>query len=164
MLRWIWPVALSATALATHAIAFTRDGVQGMSANDMMALLSSMGMKPENKTEQDKLPWLVVKTKEGKTFNVLMYQCQAEKPNPATLCAQIRFKLFWDNDKKISLETVNKFNVDYVFGRAFLDDDGKSVGVDYPMNLAGGSTRSTIRENVNYFLRVVDDFETEAKP
>lgn len=164
MLKHLIPVLTASALAAPAALAFTRDAVQAMSAADMVKLLSSMGMTVENKTEQDKLPWLVAKTKEGKTFNVLMFQCQSEKPNPSTPCSQIRFKLFWTNDNNVTLETVNKFNLDYVFGRGFVDVEDKTVGVDYAMNLAGGSTRSTIRENVLYFLRVVDDFEADAKP
>ena len=120
-------------------------------------------MTVEDKSEKDDDPWLIVTTKDERVFNVFLHQCASKSPGLSVACTQMRFKLFWDNEKGITLEAVNKFNLDYVFGRGFITDD-KKLGVDYAMNLKGGATRKLVEENVQYFLRVDDDFETEVKP
>jgi hypothetical protein len=135
-----------------------------ISRTDLTILIEGAGSTVEDKSEDGDDPWLIVKSPDKRTFNLFMHECEKGILGPGRKCGQIRFKLFWDNDRKVTLETVNKFNLDYVFGRGFVTADGKSVGVDYALHLDGGVTRAFIRENMEYFLRVVEDFATEAKP
>lgn len=158
-------IALIATFLTASTAVQAAPTIQGVSRSDVVNWLTAKGMKVEDnsKPNDEDAPWLVATTKEDRVFNIFLHDCVSKAPKPKDLCAQIRFKLFWDNDKGITLEAINKFNLDYVFGRGFRTDD-KEIGVDYAVNLKGGVSRAMVEENVAYFLRVVDDFEETVKP
>ncbi len=155
--------ALFLVLMLAAGSAYAAVPIQGVSRGDITKWFAALSMTVEDKSEKDDDPWLVVTTKDDRMFNVFLHQCASKSPGLSVPCTQVRFKLFWDNDKGITLDAVNKFNLDYVFGRGFITGD-KKLGVDYAMNLKGGATRKLVEENVQYFLRVVDDFETEIKP
>lgn len=129
----------------------------------LSATLRSMGMKVEDTTEKDGTPWLTVTTKDGKLFNVFLYMCKNDS-SPVSPCEQIQYRMLWDNTKGRTADDVNKFHLEKVFGRGYLTEDKKMVGIEYPMHLTGGITDGNLRENVDYFLRVTNDFEEIVKP
>ena len=164
IVRLILAAGFAAFAFAPVSPAYAKPGrVDAVSRNSLSAMLRSMGMKVEDTTEPDGTPWLTVKTKDGGTFNVFLYVCKNDALATSP-CEQIQFRMLWDNTKERTLEDVNKFNLEKVFGRGYVTEDKKMIGVEYPMNLTGGVTDRNIRENVDYFLRVTNDFEDIVKP
>jgi hypothetical protein len=150
------------SAPAAHA--FSRSGPkESVSRDSMAAMLRSMGMKVEDTTEPGGTPWLTVDTKDSGRFNVFLYVCKDDS-KPASPCEQIQFRMLWDNEKGRTTDDVNKFHLEKVFGRGYLTEDKKMIGVEYPLHLTGGVTDRNLRENINYFLRVTADFEKIVQP
>jgi hypothetical protein len=70
-------------------------------------------------------------------------------------CTHIIFRAGWNN-VKASLEEVNKFNSEKVFGVVYIDKDG-DVNVDMPVNLAGGVSRKNLDDNFDWWRLVLRD-------
>jgi hypothetical protein len=136
---------------------------QVISRSSLTAIFQSMGMKVEDRTEQGDTPWLVVKTKDGDVFNALLYVC-GDNARPTTPCEQLQLRMLWDNEKGRTADDVNKFHLEKVFGRGYLTEDKKMIGVEYPLHIKGGVTIDNLKENVDYFLRVTADFNDIVKP
>jgi hypothetical protein len=134
-----------------------------VSRDSLAAVIRSMGMTVEDKTTRGETPWLLVNTTEGDTFNVFLYVCK-DDANPRSPCEQAQFRMLWDNTKGRTTDDVNRFHLEKVFGRGYLTEDKKMIGVEYPMHLTGGVTMANVRENVDYFLRVTRDFVDIVKP
>lgn len=155
---------LLVSPVLTFAKSVNRSGAtQVISRTSLTAILRSMNMKVEDATESDGTPWLVVTTKEGDVFNVLLYVC-GENPRPSTPCEQLQLRMLWDNTKGRTADDVNKFHLEKVFGRGYLTGDAKMVGVEYPLHIKGGVTINNLKENIDYFLRVTNDFNDIVKP
>jgi Putative bacterial sensory transduction regulator len=157
------PVAAAALTLTASSVLAKPGTVFNVSRNSMAATLKSMGMDAQDTTEKDGTPWLTVKTKDSHTFNVFLYQCKNDA-DPRSPCEQIQFRIVWDNTNKRTLDDVNKFALEKVFGRGFMSEDKTDIRLEYPLHLTGGVSPANLRENINYFLRVVEDFEEIVKP
>lgn len=151
---WAFPSA--------HALVQTGP-TETVSRNSLGAHLRTLSMKVEDTTEPGGTPWLTVTTKDGRIFNVFFYVC-ANQASPASPCEQLQFRILWDNDKRRTSDDVNKFHLEKVYGRGYLTEDRKMIGLEYAMHLKGGVTIGNIVENIEYFLRVVDDFVEIVKP
>jgi hypothetical protein len=96
-------------------------------------------------------------------FYVNMYECQGSGPEEQR-CGLIQFQAQWQNAKSnIKASDINAYNLKFVFGRAALSSDGKSVVFDYPMNIKDGVTRANMKRNVDNWLRVLDDVRSTFK-
>lgn len=162
--RPIVAAGFAAIALASAFPVYAKPGrVDAISRNSLASMLRSMGMKVQDSTEPDGTPWLTVTTKDDSIFNVFLYVCK-DATKSTSPCEQLQFRMLWDNTKGRTADDVNKFSLEKVFGRGYVTDDKKMVGVEYPMHLTGGVTDRNIRENIDYFLRVTADFEEIVKP
>lgn len=159
-------IALSLIALASVSVAEPRikaGPTQVISRSSLSAILRSMGMKVEDSTEPGGTPWLVATTKDGDVFNAILYVC-GDNPSPTAPCEQLQLRMLWDNDKGRTTDDINKFHLEKVFGRGYLTEDKKMIGVEYPLHIKGGVTIDNMKENIDYFLRVTADFAEIVKP
>ena len=74
------------------------------------------------------------------------------------------FRAFWNDTNKIDAAAVDAYNVQFLFGRGFVSEDGAYVYFDYAMDLDGGVTRDHIVSNLNNFLTNVSNFSGTVKP
>ncbi|MBI1211397.1 MAG: hypothetical protein GC190_08040 [Alphaproteobacteria bacterium] len=164
-MRTIAIAALALVALTTSTLPVSADVVysDGISRRDLLVLLSGFGMTVKDTTEKDSDPWLQARTSKGVRFYVNMYECQGSGQSEQH-CNLIQFQAQWQNDKSsIKQDDINAYNLKFVFGRAALSRDGKSVVFDYPMNIKDGVTRSNMKRNVDNWLRVLDDVRSTFK-
>lgn len=135
----------------------------GISRSELMVLLSGFGMTVKDTTEKDSDPWLQARTSKNVLFYVNMYECQGEGQKEQR-CGLVQFQAQWKNDKgTIKDSDINAYNLRFVFGRAALSADGKSIVFDYPMNIKDGVTRGNLKKNVDNWLRVLDDVRSTFK-
>ena len=159
-------IALCLTAL----LAFASSGAKadeaysdGVSRSELMVVLSSYGMTVKDTTEKDSDPWLQAHTPKGVLFYVNMYDCTGSGEDEQR-CGLIQFQAQWQNAKSsIKASDINAYNLKFVFGRAALSGDGKSVVFDYPMNIKDGVTKGNLKKNVDNWLRVLDDVRSSFK-
>ena len=152
-------------AIALSPVAALADEVysEGISRAELMVILSGFGMTVKDTTEKDSDPWLQARTSKGVRFYVNMYECQGEGQTEQR-CGLVQFQAQWLNDKStIKDSDINAYNLKFVFGRAALSADGKSVVFDYPMNIKDGVTRGNLKKNVDNWLRVLDDVRSTFK-
>lgn len=162
--RVLVAASFAATSFVFASPALAKPGrLDSVSRVGLAATMRSMGMKVEDTTETGGTPWLTVTTKDGGLFNVFLYMCK-DASKPISPCEQVQFRMLWDNTKNRTSDDVNKFHLEKVFGRGYLTEDKKMVGVEYALHLTGGITDGNLRENIDYFLRVTGDFEDIVKP
>lgn len=136
--------------------------LEGITRVELMDILSSYGMSVKDTTERESDPWLQAKTAKGIIFYVNMYECLGTGAKNKR-CALIQFQTQWQNEVGIKAADVNTYNLKFVFGRASLSADGKSVVFDYPMNIKDGVTKANLKKNVDNWLRVLDDVRSTLK-
>lgn len=135
----------------------------GITRSELMVILSGYGMTVKDTTEKDSDPWLQARTPKGVMFYVNMYECQGAGADEQR-CGLIQFQAQWQNAKSnIKQADINAYNLKFVFGRAALSGDGKSVVFDYPMNIKDGITKGNMKRNVDNWLRVLDDVRSTFK-
>lgn len=159
-------VALLATALLAFAGgAAAADDVyaDGITRAELMVILSGYGMSVKDTTERDSDPWLQAHTSKGVLFYVNMYDCGGSGQD-GQRCSLLQFQAQWQTAKaNIKTSDINAYNLKFVFGRAALSSDGKSVVFDYPMNIKDGVTKGNLKRNVDNWLRVLDDVRSTFK-
>ena len=157
--------ALALTALLPlgSSIAAADDLYNGITRTELMVILSGYGMSVKDTTEKDSDPWLQAHTPKGVLFYVNMFECAGSGATEQR-CGLIQFQALWQNTKgTIKAADINAYNLKFVFGRALLSSDGKSVVFDYPMNIKDGVTKANLKKNVDNWLRVLDDVRSTFK-
>jgi hypothetical protein len=153
-------LSLPFAASLAHADEVYSDGI---TRAELMVILSGYGMTVKDTTEKDSDPWLQARTPKGVMFYVNMYECQGSGADEQR-CGLIQFQAQWQNAKSnIKASDINAYNLKFVFGRASMSNDGKSVVFDYPMNIKDGVTKANMKRNVDNWLRVLDDVRSTFK-
>ena len=135
----------------------------GISRAELMSVLAGYGMSVTDTTERETDPWLKARTPKGVTFYVNMFDCEGKGADEQR-CGLLQFQAQWQNVKSaIKVADINSYNLKFVFGRAALSGDGKSVVFDYPMNIKDGVTKANLKKNVDNWLRVLDDVRSTFK-
>jgi len=135
----------------------------GVTRAELMVILSGYGMTVKDTTEREADPWLQAHTPKGVLFYVNMYECSGSGQD-GQRCGLIQFQAQWQNTKNsIKAADINAYNLKFVFGRAALSGDGKSVVFDYPMNIKDGVSKGNLKKNVDNWLRVLDDVRSTFK-
>jgi hypothetical protein len=135
----------------------------GITRKELMVILAGHGMTVRDTTERESDPWLRARTSKGVVFYVNMYDCTGSGAEEQR-CGLLQFQTQWQNAKgTIKPEDITRYNLKFVFGRAVLAADGKSVVFDYPMNIKDGVTRGNLKRNVDNWLRVLDDVRSMFK-
>jgi len=163
MRRLIATFCLLAAFPLTRVAAADEVYSEGVTRAELMVLLTGFGMTVKDTTEKDSDPWLQARTSKGVMFYVNMYECQGTGQEEQR-CGLVQFQAQWQNEKStIKQSDINAYNLKFVFGRAALSGDGKSVVFDYPMNIKDGVTRGNLKKNVDNWLRVLDDVRSTFK-
>ena len=135
----------------------------GITRKELMVILAGHGMNVTDTTERESDPWLRARTSKGVVFYVNLYDCTGSGADEQR-CGLLQFQTQWQNAKgSIKAEDITGYNLKFVFGRAVLAADGKSVVFDYPMNIKDGVTRGNLKKNVDNWLRVLDDVRSMFK-
>lgn len=153
--------ALGAAVPATAASA--KDVIdQGITRTELIALLSSFGMGVKDSTTKESDPWLSATSPKGTEFYVNMYDCVGTGAN-SRRCNNLQFLAQWELGKDAGVDSANVYNQKFVFGRAYLNQEGKMLMFDYSVNIKGGVTKTNLLRHVDNWLRVLDDIRALLK-
>lgn len=128
----------------------------GITRLELTKVLTSHGMTVRDATQNEADPWLKARTPKGVEFYINMYQCAGEGPS-GRRCTNLQFLAQWERNKNTTIEAANVYNQKFVFGRAYLSQDGKTFMFDYSINIQDGVTAGNLRKQVDNWLRVLDD-------
>lgn len=91
---------------------------------------------------------------DGTRYNVLFYGCKQN-----TNCGSVQFTTAWSHPG-ISLDTINDWNRDKRFGKAYLDSDGDPA-LEMNVNLRHGVSRKNFDDTVDFWRLVLKTFKEE---
>ncbi len=90
---------------------------------------------------------------EGLSYLVFFYGC-----TEGADCQSIQFYTYWTNPGDVEIDTINAWNRDKRFAKAYLDDDGDPV-LEMNVNLFAGVTRTNLSDTFEWWLVLMDLFE-----
>ncbi len=90
----------------------------------------------------------------GHPFRIVFYGCKANRD-----CATITFAAGFDKKKETSLDSINDWNRENRFGRAYLDDEGDPIlGMDVDLD-DGGISPALFTDNLEFWTAVNGAFQ-----
>ena len=134
----------------------------GITRVELIAVLSSFGMTVQDSTTQESDPWLSAKTPKGTDFYVNMYDCVGTGAD-SRRCNNLQFLAQWELNKNSNLDNANVYNQKFVFGRAYLNKEGKMFMFDYSVNIKDGVVKDNLKRHIDNWLRVLDDIRALLK-
>lgn len=132
--------ALNAPAFAEAPVI-----VEGMTVQEVSDLLVEEGYRPEIDDET------------ACSFKIQGYNAQIILYNEGVA---LQFHASWINSDA-TLETLNSWNKNYRFGRAYLDEKG-NPHLEVDLDLAGGVTRDRIKDYIKTCQDLLINFSKEA--
>lgn len=123
----------------------------GITKAELIETLEGYGVKYEDSTRAGEDPIITVTGRNGIKYDILYYGCSGE--GAAQRCKRLQFKAGWNMSSPLTLEQLNKYHNDYVFGRLYnaKSSDGTDVlWFDIGLIVQGGS-RKMIVEYLNWW-------------
>ena len=149
-------IALSVADARAADVAAPQLLVGGVSRVELTKVLTQHGMTVQDATENETDPWLKAKTPKGTEFVVNMFDCKGAGAD-GQRCNTLQFLAQWELNKQTSFDTANRYNQKFVFGRAYLAADQKTFLFDYSIKLKEGVLVANLKNQVDNWLRVLDD-------
>ena len=95
----------------------------------------------------------------GTQFRIHFYNCTANRN-----CKTVNFLTGWDLDTAIPLESINKFNAENRFTRAYLDKEGDPMlAMDVDLD-DGGMSPALFIDNIEFWTTQLGIFQKHIKP
>jgi hypothetical protein len=135
---------------------------QGITRTELIAILSSFGMTVKDSTAKESDPWLSARTPKGTDFYVNMYDCVGTGAD-SRRCNNLQFLAQWELTQALGLDSANIYNQKFVFGRAYLNKDGKMFMFDYSIKIKDGVTKDNLKRHVDNWLMILDDIRSLLK-
>ncbi|GAA4897017.1 YbjN domain-containing protein [Ferrimonas pelagia] len=98
---------------------------------------------------------MIVGRHRGTAYGVLFYSCEQGKN-----CREVLFSSSWQRgDSDIAVETINLWNQQTRFGKAYLDEVG-DPSVEMAVNLYRGVSSDNLKDTMDWWFTVMKDFES----
>lgn len=149
-------------ATAADAPVATPTVNSGITRAELTKVLTSLGMTVQDATQQENDAWLKARAPKGVEFAVNFYDCAGEGAANRR-CNDLQFLAQWELSKLTTPHAANLYNQKFVFGRAYLSQDGKTFLFDYSIKLKDGVTSANLKRQVDNWLRVLDDLRAIIK-
>ncbi len=144
-----WVVTLAAMVASVPAAAQT---VQATRPETVVKALQEAGYRATVSKDKDGDP-IVKSGAAGVDFSVLFYNCTEHKD-----CKTVQFYAGFVK-KGLSLDTMNKWNAEHRFGRAYLDDE-KDPRIEMDLDLdKGGMSSALFQANITTWESLLGDFQ-----
>lgn len=127
-----------------------------INGDQVLSLLKEVGDTPRLMTDEVGDP-LVHAQADGTHYSVIFYDCETPEEKGKT-CGAMQFRTWYRLDVPLSASEINEWNRLSRLGRAYLDDDGDAT-IEYNVRLQGGVTPQHLREQRDWFLRAIAEFE-----
>jgi Putative bacterial sensory transduction regulator len=153
MQRNILAAGLAAIALAAATPAQAE--LVGAARTAVIAdIVNAQGMKADIK-QSDGEPDYIESSHDGLKYLILFMNCNDAKRE----CKTIQFYMGYNDAKDTSLETLNNWNRDKRFARAYRDDEGDPVlEMDLDLDF-GGIPRENVGEALNTWKALMEAFQ-----
>src|SRR5699024_5453586 len=123
-------------------------------ANQIAELMAAAGLATERRLGDDDTPLLEGQI-DGYSFQVHFYGCNSDH-----ICDAIQFASGFAEDHAVEYELMDRWNREYRFGRAYLDDED-DPWIEMDINLEGdGVSVSNFKESLAYWQSVMTAFVT----
>lgn len=146
---------LWATAIAAAGIAFPAQAqmVSAKKPETLVQSLQAAGYSAEMLKDSTGDP-MIKSSVGGHPFRIIFFGCKANKD-----CATIAFTSGYDKKGTTALTSINEWNRDKRFGRAFLDAEGDPIlAMDVDLD-DGGVSRALFTDNLEFWVAVKAAFE-----
>ena len=97
---------------------------------------------------------MITGTVSDSTFTLYFYGCTASNNN----CTILQFAHAWNLVEEVTLETINAWNVDRLWGQAYLPDEGY-VSLSFAFNMEGGVSEENLVSTVAIWEGTLVAFE-----
>lgn len=130
--------------------------ITSITGAQLTTIIQSMGYQAELTTDSQGDP-KIRSTAEGLKYVILTYGCTESGAEKA--CNSFQFSTAIAMKTKPAFDTINRWNRDKRFGKAYLDNDRDPV-LEWDVDMRGGVTEEYLREIVNRWARVLAEFKT----
>lgn len=128
--------------------------VQAQDPDSVVWAMQKAGYKAELTKDSTGDP-LIRSAANGSSFEVFFYNCTENRD-----CRTIQFHSAY-RDPDMTLQSINKWNADNRFGRAYIATTG-SARVEMDLDLDdGGMSQELFEDNVEFWVSVMEDFEEQ---
>lgn len=145
---------VGAVALSSLFLASPLYAAQVISNSDTSAMLSMAKEfgKAELTTDSEGDP--MIKGNIADTdYSIIFHNCDNGKN-----CTDLMFSSAWSTQGSVSLEQINTWNTEMLYGQAYLDDE-KDATLEMSVNIDGGVTKENLRATFQWWADVVPEFE-----
>jgi Putative bacterial sensory transduction regulator len=145
-----WATAIAAAGIALPAQA---QMVSAKKPETLVASLQAAGYSAEMQKDSGGDP-MIKSSVGGHPFRVIFYGCKANRD-----CTTIAFSSGYDKKSETSLASINQWNREKRFGRAFLDGEGDPIlAMDVDLD-DGGISSALFTDNLEFWVAVKAAFE-----
>jgi hypothetical protein len=155
----VFVLLLAVAAISGAADAAPRNDtvIDAVTGKEFAALMAEFGYDVKLEKDDEGDPYLV--SSKGETsFVVIFYGCDKNKDTFKRVCGDVQFRSSYEAPEAASLSRMNKWNTDFRFGKAYVDDDGDPT-IEMVLNMSGGVTASYVRNILKWWSIVLRDFE-----
>jgi hypothetical protein len=138
--------------LAAATTASSAEFVDATDPQQLVSIIRELGYRARLTSDNTGDP--MISTSVGGTdVSILFFGCVANAD-----CKTLLFKVGYDLNDGTTLEAVNVWNTENLYGRAYLDDES-DPWIEMPVNLFGGITRQNFEDTFDWWDVVVGRFE-----
>lgn len=141
--------AVLALCVSSMPVAFAAQG-RSISGQEVVDILQSEGYQAKLDVDEEGDP--IVRTRMGgvNAF-VLFYDCEGKR------CGSLQFRVGLDLDKGSTLDVVNRFNRDFRYGNAFLDEENDPY-LEFDFEVLHADHREHLISQVDVWEKVLGEF------
>ena len=138
------------------ALAADNDVFRDVSATDIKNLLQLAGVTATISQDQVGNPLIFARAGDSK-FVVRTFDCQVQS-DASNRCRRMQYRAGFDMQMPPSRASMNEFNKTWVFGKAYVTDNGLAA-IEYPVNLTSGVTEANLVHNFALWVSILQEFE-----
>lgn len=143
-------------ALAFLALPAAAQSPEGVAPEEVLSALRTHGAAEIETFLDEQGEPEISATIEGLSFGVIFYRCGT---GPGLRCTQVQFRSSFvpEGTRLAALELMDTWNRTWVFGKAYLDEEG-AFFIEHAFYGSGGVTRENVSENTALWLELLPDF------
>lgn len=126
----------------------------GVTREEIARYLTSLGYSAKATTDANNND-VVKSAVDGVTFNVYFYNCKLER------CGEIQFSAGWTMHTMPSADTLNAWNRQKRFARAYTNSEAKGLFIEMDLNLRETTSNEQIDEYLRFWKILLADFKKQ---
>jgi len=153
MFRSAFSIAATAVFLSVPFAGHTQEMLDAKDPDALLAVVKYFGsasLEPHQAGDP-----LIKGTIQGTRYSIFFYGCTDGQD-----CTNLQFSTAWVNPGHVTLETLNTWNRDTRFGKAYLDNEGDPA-LEMNISLDGGVTSVNFEDSVDWWRLVLTKFRDD---